>query len=154
MKRIFIFLAIIAPICFVSCNSNEPQEYETVLLPHSWVIHKYNEKAYDGVEISHGNIKFHNASSTYEGIKDMQFHGVGKVSGINKITSIPNDGWQNTQIETAEQNGYLIRYHKNGDEGGWKYRRFYLKEYILLGGEDWYCKMQYDAKEWNPLTDK
>ena len=127
-----------------------------MLLPYSWVIHKYNGTSYDGVEISHGDIKFHSTSTTaYGGIKEMQFNTVGKVSGINKITSIPDDGWQEKMIETKEQHGYLVRYHiTNADDGSWKYRRFYLKEYILLGGEDWYCKMQFDNKDWNPLTDK
>lgn len=34
---------------------------------------------------------------------------------------------------------------------GWLYRRLYIKEYILLGGADWYCKMQIDSKDWNPF---
>ena len=155
MKRLFIILAVIMPLFLGSCSGNDPQIYENVLLPYSLVIHSYNANAFDGVEVGHGYLTFHSASTTaYDGVKDMQFVSVGRVSGINNITSVPNEGWQSNAIETTENNGYLIRYHITGEDSGWKYRRFYLKEYILLGGEDWYAKIQYDTKVWDPLTDK
>ena len=144
-------------MCFVSCDnnsSNDPQDYETLLLPHLWEFYKHNISNSDGVEIGHGYMKFSTPSTTaLNGVSEMQFVNIGKVSGLNKITIVPADGWQNDEIETAENNGYLVRYHMRGTEGGWQYRRFYLKEYILLGGDDWYCKIQYDKKDWNPLRD-
>lgn len=155
MKRLFFILAIIVPMCLVSCNNEDPQEYEKVLLPYTIELYKHNANAYDGIEIGHEYLKFHCASeSALNGIKDMQFVCVGRVSGINKITSVPDEGWQYNTIETVENNGYLIRYHIKGEDVGWKYRRFYVKEYILLGGEDWYGKVQYDAKVWDPLANK
>jgi|GEM_PF-6462062 uncharacterized secreted protein with C-terminal beta-propeller domain len=152
-KKLFIILAAVcmAVGLFTSCENEEPQVYDTFLLPHVFQLHKHNASKVDGIELGHGYVSFLCASATaLEGVSEMQFVSVGKVKGLYKITSVPSEGWQENNMETTEGYGYLVRYHKRGTDG-WLYRRLYIKEYILLGGADWYCKMQIDSKDWNPF---
>jgi len=154
MKKLFLLLgvAVLATGLFTSCDYENPQDYETVLLPYFVQIYQRKSTPPDGLEIGHGYLEFICADSTAEdGLSEMQFISMGKGKSVNKITAVPADGWQSDSIPSVQNTGYLIRYHKHGTEG-WLYRRLYIKQYILLGGEDWYGKIQYDKRDWNPLT--
>lgn len=154
MKKFSLLLsiAVMAIGLFTSCDYEIPYEYEKLLLPHFAPVFQAKDVPSDGFEIGHGYLAAVGADSlATEGVTEMQFVAVGKGKTVTKITAVPAEGWLTDTIPAAANNGYLIRYHKYGTEG-WLYRRFYIKEYILLGGDDWYGKVQFDKRDWNPLA--
>lgn len=154
MKKLFLLLsaAVLSIGFFTSCNYENPRDYETVLMPHLVKLYTHNDTTFDGVKLDSTLLIFHCADTTAtEGVHEMQFIGIGKNKTVNNITTIPATGWVNDTLAVAANHGYLVRYHKYGTDA-WLYRRFFIREYILLGGEDWYCRLQYDKRDWNPLT--
>jgi len=154
MKKFLLLLgaAVVSIGLFTSCEYENPQDYEKVLMPHLMTLYENDSVPASGYEIGPDYLAAIGVDSmATEGIREMQFIAIGKGKGLDKITTVPAQGWQTDSIPANANFGYLVRYHKCGTEG-WLYRRLYIKSYVLLGGEDWYGKIQYDRRDWNPLA--
>lgn len=151
MKRFWILMLSVAlSFSFTSCknkDANVPSEHGTfsVALPYTIYVGKTSVWGNAYLEIGKDYLKL--STEWPEGHK-MQFASVGQIKGLEQINSVPSEGWHDSYIETNEGYGYVMRYH-NGNF--WSYHRIYIKEYVVLGGDDWYCKIQYDS-DWNPLS--
>ena len=137
----------------MSCSkndNNDPQSGEveslnTVLLPYQLEVNRYDNNQY-GVEVHKDVLKCYSTDKYPE----VQIICVGQINKLSDIKSVPATGWESHDLPAQEGYGYLVRVRGNNQ---WFYKRLYIKEFFVIGGDDWYCKMDADFYDnWDPLS--
>ena len=149
MKKLLSWMLVLTmSFSFMSCSkndNNDPQGGEveslnTVLLPYPIEVQvdNYPYTSYCGVEVHKDVLKCY-CNTLYE--YAVQQICIGKVNKLSDIKSVPATGWQTDDLPVQEGYGYLVRVRVNNQ---WLYKRLYIKEFFVIGGDDWYCKMDAD----------
>lgn len=161
MKKLLSWMLVLTmSFSFMSCSkndNNDPQGGEveslsTVLLPYQIEVGlrydgNYYYSTYCGVEVHKDVLKCYcNTLNEYA----VQQICIGKVNKLSDIKSVPATGWQTDDLPVQEGYGYLVRVRADNQ---WLYKRLYIKEFFVIGGDDWYCKMDADFYDnWDPLS--
>ena len=158
MKKLLSWMLVLTmSFSFMSCSkndNNDPQsgtteQLSTVLLPYSIEVrlnyHPYTTHC--GVEVHKDVLKCYCNNINNFAVQQIC---IGKVNKLSDIKSVPATGWQTDDLPVQEGYGYLVRVRVNNQ---WLYRRLYIKEFFVIGGDDWYCKMDADFYDnWDPLS--
>ena len=161
MKKLLSWMLVLTmSFSFMSCSkndNNDPQGGEveslsTVLLPYKIEVKlryegNYSYSTYCGVEVHKDVLKcYRNTTNDFA----VQQICIGKVNKLSDIKSVPATGWQTDDLPVQEGYGYLVRVRADNQ---WLYKRLYIKEFFVIGGDDWYCKMDADFYyNWDPLS--
>ena len=160
MKKLLSWMLVLTmSFSFISCSkndNNDPQGREvealnTVLLPYQievrLISNGYSYSTYCGVEVHKDVLKCYRS---HQEVYAVQQICIGKVNKLSDIKSVPATGWQTDDLPVQEGYGYLVRVRADNQ---WFYKRLYIKEFFVIGGDDWYCKMVADfGDNWDPLS--